>query len=1295
MQVVKRRRLPLAYAMSALILWCYSSANPLILAQDGQSGYVRLVRNIKTRKLGFPNPAGLAFSSSANAFIVLEADSGGASRKNAGSLILMSPLKDLLGTVSLADSAVNPANMVFDSNEQRLLLLDSSSNQLLEIKAGPDGVPEPTVLTRFDAQPFALQDPRGMTIDSNGNLFILDGGAKSIVRVTPGNDKGFDGKAAAQEGRISHVNLGNAGLGNVRALAFNPANGNLFLLSPGRETLYEVALSGAIVSTRDLKDEVKLWDPQSMVFAPSGDQTDDPGQLSLYIADSGPSLQARHGKIVELSLTQTVQMDVSAVTQQTSLVRFTSTAAWWPPSTDPSDIVYLPDSKHLLISDAEVEESPPGSTCPNGQAAQFWWRGYNLFETDLAGNLLHTATTTLDGACTSKVPSPPADGSYTTPYNFSNEPCGMAFRKLQDGSNHLLISDDDDMRVYHVDLGLGSDDLYSDGGNNSVNVLFKTTPCSSSDPEGLTVDTWRNHILLLDGLSAEVYDIDPGPNGTFDGCAGDDVVTHFDTSVIPGLSDPEGIVFDPETGHIFVTGHDTLINRSVVELDPVTREVFRSFHIPEAQTPAGVTIGPGSVDPNVKSLYIVDRAVDNDSSPYENDGKMFEISLSPTPLDTIFADGFESGDISAWCYNSPTGNGLLSVSAAAAMGGTTKGLQVTINDNTSLYVDDEWPDAESHYRARFYFNPNSIAMTSGDTHYIFQGYMVTSTNAPAIMRIEFRFYSGNYQLRGGVVNDAGSFTSTSWSTISNGPHHIGLEWQAATADGANDGYLKLSIDDAPVGSLTGVDNDTRRMDRACMGAVSGIDTGTRGTYYFDEFESYRVPAVNHPPVANDQSVTTAQDAPQAITLTASDPDGDTLTYSVVTGPTHGALSGAAPNLTYTPVPSYNGPDSFTFKANDGTVDSNVAMVSITVTPPPVPTVSSLSPSSLTAGLGDFLLTVTGSGFVSYSVVRWNGVDRPTSFVSSTQLTATISASDIAVGMLVPVTVYTAPPGGGTSSAKTFTVNNPLPATTGLSPATAIAKGSAFTLTVTGSNFVSSSVVRWNGFSRTTTFIDSGHLTAAIKASDISTAQTVPVTVYNPTPGGGVSNAQTFTVTNSAPAITSLSPTTAYARGAAFTLTVNGTGFAATSIIRWNGIDHATTYSSSTRLRATISTADLATAGPVPVTVFTPEPGGGTSNTQTFTVNNPPVPSIKSLSPSSGTAGGADFTLTVTGSGFVTDSKVLWNGVEHATTFVSSTSLTASIPAADIAKAGTATVTVFTPGPGGGTSTAKTFTIKSH
>ena len=87
----------------------------------------------------------------------------------------------------------------------------------------------------------------------------------------------------------------------------------------------------------------------------------------------------------------------------------------------------------------------------------------------------------------------------------------------------------------------------------------------------------------------------------------------------------------------------------------------------------------------------------------------------------------------------------------------------------------------------------------------------------------------------------------------------------------------------------------------------------------------------------------------------------------------------------------------------------------------------------------------------------------------------------------------------------------MPTTTGLSPTSATAGGAAFTLTVTGTNFVPTSVVRWNGVNRTTTYGSATQLTAAITATDIATGGTRSVTVFNPTPGGGTSNVQTFTI----------------------------------------------------------------------------------------------------------------------------------------------------------------------------------------
>ncbi len=96
--------------------------------------------------------------------------------------------------------------------------------------------------------------------------------------------------------------------------------------------------------------------------------------------------------------------------------------------------------------------------------------------------------------------------------------------------------------------------------------------------------------------------------------------------------------------------------------------------------------------------------------------------------------------------------------------------------------------------------------------------------------------------------------------------------------------------------------------------------------------SINVTPVNDAPVVDQQTVTTAEDTPLAVTVTGSDPDGDPITFSVIATPLYGALSGTAPNLAYTPAANFNGADSFTFKVNDGTIDSAPAAVSVTVTP---------------------------------------------------------------------------------------------------------------------------------------------------------------------------------------------------------------------------------------------------------------------------------------------------------------------------------------------------------------------------
>jgi uncharacterized protein (TIGR03437 family) len=362
-----------------------------------------------------------------------------------------------------------------------------------------------------------------------------------------------------------------------------------------------------------------------------------------------------------------------------------------------------------------------------------------------------------------------------------------------------------------------------------------------------------------------------------------------------------------------------------------------------------------------------------------------------------------------------------------------------------------------------------------------------------------------------------------------------------------------------------------------------------------------------------------------------------------------------------------------------------------------PMLSAVSPSTATADGPGFTLTATGSGFNPTSVIQWGGANRATTYVSATQLTAAVTAADIANGGSFPVTVSNGPPGGGVSGAVNVTVENPAPVVSSLSPASALVGGSDFQLTVNGSGFVTGSTVLWNGSPRSTTFVSRNQLRASITATDISLATTSQVSVFNPVPGGGTSGSSTFTavVPTPTPSLSSISPNTATAGSGAFTLTVNGNGFVSTSVVLWSGSGRSTTYINSAQLEAAILATDVQYGGTALVSVSNPPPGGGATTTDAFTVVGSPLPAISSVQPSSLSGGSAGANITVNGIGFTSASVVQWNGQARVTTFVIGTQLTAAILASDLSAVGTGQVTVLNPPPGGGASNAFSVSITSN
>jgi hypothetical protein len=163
-------------------------------------------------------------------------------------------------------------------------------------------------------------------------------------------------------------------------------------------------------------------------------------------------------------------------------------------------------------------------------------------------------------------------------------------------------------------------------------------------------------------------------------------------------------------------------------------------------------------------------------------------------------------------------------------------MRVGINKNTSIYATDTSPVNEARYRARFYFNPNGITMANGNAHYLFYG---LTSGGVVTVRVEFGWSGTSYRIRAALSNNSTTFTNSAWFNISNAPHYIEFDWQAAFAPGVSNGGLTLWIDGVQRANLTGISNDARRIESVRLGAVAGIDTGTRGATYIDAFQSNR------------------------------------------------------------------------------------------------------------------------------------------------------------------------------------------------------------------------------------------------------------------------------------------------------------------------------------------------------------------------------------------------------------------------------------------------------------------------
>jgi sugar lactone lactonase YvrE len=419
---------------------------------------------------------------------------------------------------------------------------------------------------RVRVRELAGVDAAGIAHDPDQDaLYVLDRHAGAILRVTPL-------APGAKRRHVETIPLPE-GLPPLGGLAFDPASGHLHVLAPATRELIELDPDGTPIANRVLPAEV--GDVQAISFGPSRDTTDAPETTTLFVA----SATEGGGTTAELSLSAALL--AAAPTDVATLLQTVLTSNFDPPSPDPSglDLINPTQNGPLLISDGEVNEMP-------------LYEGANLFDVATNGALAGTSDTT----------------------HFSNEPTGVGINLA---NNHYFFTDDTGTRGFYE---------VTAGANQRVDAsdpvrLVDLAGIGVNDPEGAAYG--GGALFVVDGVNAEVYRLAPGPNGQIDG-GGDDVITHFDTAGF-GLVDPEGLAYDSDGGHLYVVGEPSDRIAHVTTDGTLLR--WLNTAAANARAPAGLAYGPGPA--GTRRLYAVDRGVDNNTDPNENDGKLYIFEVVP------------------------------------------------------------------------------------------------------------------------------------------------------------------------------------------------------------------------------------------------------------------------------------------------------------------------------------------------------------------------------------------------------------------------------------------------------------------------------------------------------------------------------------------------------------------------------------------------------------------------------------------------------------------------------------------
>jgi hypothetical protein len=738
---------------------------------------------------------------------------------------------------------------------------------------------------------------------------------------------------------------------------------------------------------------------------------------------------------------------------------------------------------------------PPGSVTVDGSG--------NLSIADTSNNRVRRVSSATGIITTVVGGGSGGDGGPATAAQLllSTNPLGGGTSVGVDASNNLFISDAGDSRVRRVDAVTGiistvaeAEPLFGIAVDSAGDVYFANqwgtyrvdavtgTVTTVAEVSGydVAIDTSGN--LFIGGSSSEVFRV----------AAATGLVTPAAGNGTQGYSGDGGPATSAELGPAVTVAVDRLGNLYIADS---YYSVIRAVNTQAtAITVAGVKIQPG----DIATVAGGGQSFPGDGGPATSASLSVARGVAVSTLGNLFiADAFDARirrvDGATGIITTVAGNGTWGFTGD---GGPATNAELRLP--SILAVDNSghlyFPDSGNN-RVREVDLPPNVALSP--TSLSFGNQQVGSTSSPQRLALT---NTDDGVLRIASIAASGDFSQTNTcggSVLAGRSCTINVTF-TPTATGTRTGTLTITDND------NGVAGSTQTVNLTGTGTPAAPVAGVSPASLTFGNQLLGTPSAS-------QRVTLSNTGMATLTITSITASGDFSQTNNCRGSVAPSAS-CTINVTFTPTATGTRTGTLTITDNNNGVAGSTQTVSLTGTGVnPVPTLSKLSPSSATAGGSAFTLTVKGTNFVSSSVVHWKGTGLKTKYVSGTQLTASVPASDIATAGTATVTVVNPTPGGGTSGGLTFTINNPKPSATSLSPSSAKAGGAAFTLTVTGTNFVSSSTVQWNGTGLTTKYVSGTQLNPSVPASDIARAGKATVTVMNPTPGGGTSNGLTFTI----------------------------------------------------------------------------------------------------------------------------------------------------------------------------------------